>query len=230
MCGELVRTPKLQEIVKEVTKMDISKKILIDECPSVGAALYGYYKYGNFPINTFEKFYEYNYYKYDCYQELIPIDNKVNIDKLIKIQQSLKLYKYLDKDYFDHFYLYLPKEYINKIKTVKIILKYKDIPEIKDFIDNLNLYEINIQLKEIVELNPNHNDIMKLLYDSNDMFEISFKYLLDENYTKLKTKNDIITEKKLIEDGNEELKKQSKRHKEKDKDYTKFIMKKKSFN
>ena len=106
MCGELVRTPKLQEIVKEVTKMDISKKILIDECPSVGAALYGYYKYGNFPINTFENFYEYNYYKYDCYQDLIPIDNKNNIDKLIKIQQSYKLDKYLDKDYFDHFYLY----------------------------------------------------------------------------------------------------------------------------
>ncbi len=226
MCGELVRTPKLQEIVKEVTKLDISKKILIDECPSVGAALYGYYKYGNFPINTFEKFYEYNYYKYECYQELIPIDNKVNIDKLIKIQQKEKLYEYLDKDYFDHFYLNLPKEYFNKIKIVNIKLKYKDIPEIKDFIDNLDLYEINVQLQEIVKLNPNHNDIMKLLYCSNDMFEISFKSLLEENYKKLITKNGLITEKKLIKEGNGELKEQLERHKEKDKDYTKFIMKK----
>ena len=35
MCGELIRIPILQEIVKKVTGMEISKKILIDECPSV---------------------------------------------------------------------------------------------------------------------------------------------------------------------------------------------------
>ena len=67
---------------------------------------------------------------------------------------------------------------------------------------------------------------MILSYDSNDMFEISFKFLLDENNTKLKTKNDIITEKKLIKEGNGKLKEQLKMHIEKDKDYTKFIMKK----
>ena len=67
---------------------------------------------------------------------------------------------------------------------------------------------------------------MKLLYSSNDMFEIVFKYLLDENNTKLKTKNDFITEKKLIKEGNGKLKEQLKMHIEKDKHYTNFIMKK----
>ena len=76
MCGELIRIPILQSIVKKVSGMEISKKILIDECPSVGAALYGNYIYRNFPINTFKTLYEYNYYKLNCFQNIGPNEDK----------------------------------------------------------------------------------------------------------------------------------------------------------
>ena len=43
MAGDLMRTPVLQNIVKKITNLDVSKGIIIDECPSLGASLYGAY-------------------------------------------------------------------------------------------------------------------------------------------------------------------------------------------
>ena len=43
MAGELMRTSILQEKTENIFNITLSKGILVDECISVGAALYGYY-------------------------------------------------------------------------------------------------------------------------------------------------------------------------------------------
>ena len=54
MAGDLMRTPVLQNIVKKITNLDVSKGIIIDECPSLGASLYGAYINDKFPLPKFE--------------------------------------------------------------------------------------------------------------------------------------------------------------------------------
>ena len=41
MAGELMRTPAMEKIIKEILNMEMSKTILTDECVYVGSALYG---------------------------------------------------------------------------------------------------------------------------------------------------------------------------------------------
>ena len=40
MAGQLIRTPYLQTIITEITKLKLSKTIAFDECHSLGALLY----------------------------------------------------------------------------------------------------------------------------------------------------------------------------------------------
>lgn len=62
MAGELMRTPSMESIVKEVLGMDMSKTILTDECVSVGCCLYGSLLKGCFPIKNFKGIYHLNHY------------------------------------------------------------------------------------------------------------------------------------------------------------------------
>ena len=65
MAGELMRTPILQnKVSKCFNNISISKGILIDECASVGAALYGYYINDKLPISTFKNMFGFNYYQF----------------------------------------------------------------------------------------------------------------------------------------------------------------------
>ena len=43
MAGEIMRNPDFQNLSEEIFNIQISKTILIDECTSLGSALYGYY-------------------------------------------------------------------------------------------------------------------------------------------------------------------------------------------
>ena len=62
MAGDLMRTPILQKTVQKVTGKDLSKGILIDECPSIGASLYTSLINGDFPIPQFKGISDYNMY------------------------------------------------------------------------------------------------------------------------------------------------------------------------
>ena len=62
MAGELMRTPAMEKIVKEILNMEMSKTILTDECISVGSALYGSLLKGCFPIKNFRGIYHLNHY------------------------------------------------------------------------------------------------------------------------------------------------------------------------
>ena len=52
-----MRYPDFQNLSEEIFNIQISKSILIDECTSVGAALYGYYN-KNKTLSNFEYFKE----------------------------------------------------------------------------------------------------------------------------------------------------------------------------
>ena len=69
--GELMRTPILQNLIKEIFNIEVSKTLLIDECLSVGSSIYGYYINKKIPINTFNKFYFFNNYQIFCFVEEI---------------------------------------------------------------------------------------------------------------------------------------------------------------
>ena len=63
-----MRNPDFQNLSEEIFNIQISKSILIDECTSVGAALYGYYN-KNKTLSNFEYFKEFiekNYYNIGC--------------------------------------------------------------------------------------------------------------------------------------------------------------------
>ena len=62
MAGELMRTPILEKTIKEITKIEMSKTILTDECLSVGCSLYGSLLKGCFPIKNFKGIYHLNHY------------------------------------------------------------------------------------------------------------------------------------------------------------------------
>ena len=62
MAGELMRTPCLEKIIKEITQIEMSKTILTDECLSVGCSLYGALLKGCFPIKNFKGIYHLNHY------------------------------------------------------------------------------------------------------------------------------------------------------------------------
>ena len=62
MAGELMRTPILERTIKDITKIEMSKSILTDECLSVGCSLYGALLKGCFPINNFKGIYHLNHY------------------------------------------------------------------------------------------------------------------------------------------------------------------------
>ena len=137
MCGELIRIPILQEIVKKVTGMEISEKILIDECPSVGAALYGNYKHGTFPINTFKTLHEFNLYShFKIYSETEPKNDRIS-------QIINNSYKELNNN---QFLITVPNP--QKIKTFKIKIEY-NTSSIKYFIEDLVFYECEIKLNEL---------------------------------------------------------------------------------
>ena len=54
-----MRTPILQSII-EIENLKICKTILIDECTSVGAALYGTFIKGNFPVSHLKNIIPFN--------------------------------------------------------------------------------------------------------------------------------------------------------------------------
>ena len=62
MAGELMRTPAMENIVKQILNLEMSKTILTDECISVGSALYGSLLQGCLPIKNFKGIYHLNHH------------------------------------------------------------------------------------------------------------------------------------------------------------------------
>ena len=178
MAGELMRTPCLQNIVKEVTGKSLSKTILTDECISIGCCLYGTLLKGCFPIKDFSGIYHLNNYTIN-----ISI-NGGEMNKFIGNNEYLPAYKsfYFDEKYFEN-----PKI---------IISFYYDKNEIENYLKTdtglLCTYEFNCN--EIVNLSGGMKNV-KITFLVNNTGNIHINSLesrvFEEEYMKLEVNNNV---------------------------------------
>ena len=153
MAGELMRTPSLEKIIKEILNMEMSKTILTDESISVGCALYGSLLQACFPIKNFQGIYHLNHYSI-----LYSVNNEPK-KEFIDDHHQIPEFKSL----------FFGEEYFNN-KTINIAFYHKK-EEIEKFVqcnDNDGLlisYEINCG--EILRNNGNIKNFKIILLIDN---------------------------------------------------------------
>ena len=177
MAGDLMRTPILQETVKKVTGKDLSKGILIDECPSVGASLYTSLINNSFPIPQFKGITDYNMYSIlytlnsneNKIYTLIHNGNKLPTISCIKINKS---------------------DIINNQLTIEF---YNDNEEIKELSNYNFLIQFNVNIKEIYQKNKNLKGSFNLFFDINrNGFIVPYQITDDKNSLLIFNNNMII--------------------------------------
>ena len=175
MAGDLMRIPKLQIVIKNCfqNKKEISKTIIIDECYSIGASLYGYYKQNNFFYHkNFKNIIPYNSYQIICsiinnttmffqniYQNYSNINcNSATIDlKDPNIKDTIFV-----QFYYNENLNYLIPSYYNSIYTFKIDLNQLKNEQNKIFNKCSDL---------IIQFLNNEDEInLKLFLGTNDGF------------------------------------------------------------
>ena len=146
MAGELMRTPALERAIKDVTKIEMSKTILTDECLSVGCSLYGALLKGCFPIQKFKGIYHLNHYS------ILNSINKGKVEEFISNHYQIPDFKSF---IFDK----------NKLGNKVNITFYHRKNEINDYLfineanDNVLLISYDIYCNEILNKYPNMNQL-----------------------------------------------------------------------
>ena len=161
MAGELMRTPILEKTIKEITKIEMSKTILTDECLSVGCSLYGSLLKGCFPIKNFKGIYHLNHYtilnsvnngkieEFISNHYQIPEFKSFTFDKKA-LNNKINITFFHNKDEISE-YLYTDEKTNNvllisyDIVVSEILKKYQNINQLKItyLIDNLGEVHIN---------------------------------------------------------------------------------------
>ena len=162
MAGELMRTPAMERIVKEILNMEMSKTILTDECISVGSSLYGSLLQGCFPIKNFRGIYHLNHYSI-----LYTINNET-IKEFIDDHHQIPEFKSLS----------FGEEYFNSNNKKINITFYHKKEEIQNYVncrDGLLIsYDINIE--EVLKSNNGvHN--LKIVFLIDNIGEVHIKSL-----------------------------------------------------
>ena len=166
MAGELMRTPSLEKIVKEITKVEMSKTILTDECIAIGCSLYGSLLQNCFPIQNFQGIYHLNNYSISYSinnsQKRILLSNQANIPYFPEI--------ILDSSYFN--------------KNLITIGFYHNPNEIQYYLPCQTglLLEYEINPNVIMKLNGGINNlILDIMIDNNGMIFIKNLKSQDNN-------------------------------------------------
>ena len=158
MAGELMRTPILEKTIKEITKIEMSKTILTDECLSVGCSLYGSLLKGNFPIKNFKGIYHLNHYS------ILNSVNNGKIEEFISNHYQIPEFKSFTFD---------KKSFNNKIN----ITFYHKKDEISEYLytdektDNVLLISYDIIVSEILKKYQNINQL-KITYLIDNLGEV----------------------------------------------------------
>ena len=162
MAGELMRTPAMERIVKEILNMEMSKTILTDECISVGSSLYGSLLQGCFPIKNFRGIYHLNHYSI-----LYTINNEP-IKEFIDDHHQIPEFKSLS----------FGEEYFNGNNKKINITFYHKKEEIQNYVncrDGLLIsYDINIE--EVLKSNNGVRNI-KIVFLIDNIGEVHIKSL-----------------------------------------------------
>ena len=173
MAGELMRTPCLEKIIKDVTGLNLSKSIITDECIAIGSALYGSLMKGCFPIRGFKGIYHINNYS---------INYKINDE-----QQKLLISKQFQIPYFH--VIKLDEKYFDNNDNKKINISFYHLKnEIEFFVSENNtlLYEFEFD-KEIIlkQTEGNKNLNITFMVDNNGFVHINkMSYNIDNNNEK----------------------------------------------
>ena len=159
-----MRTPILQSII-EIENLKICKTILIDECTSVGAALYGTFIKGNFPVSKLINIIPFNPRKEK--------NSNVNINYLKnKIKEHIEKEKKRDSEYenllieksrISKLYYSIKNSIIDKEKFKKQLKKLNQIDKKIKNVKNLESLmsiekELNESSKEISQMNLNERE------------------------------------------------------------------------
>ena len=202
IAGELMRIPRLQKMI-EYKNLTISKTLLMDECPSVGAALIGNYIKGKLPIANYKLFYHYNYYKI-MYQISFDINSNNDQKNLLmaigtiyfnnKEKKSIFLNKGLLKE--------------NKPIYIKIFYDDKNNNNVELFTKNLNLKILKIDLHKILKgkgiatntidkdlvlqitFDPSQYSMTEELFLNEKKLEAQIEYMEDSIYKSKKKKEE----------------------------------------
>ena len=160
MAGELMRTPALEKIIKEILNMEMSKTILTDECISVGSSLYGSLLKGCFPIKNFRGIYHLNHYS------ILYSINNGEIKEFIDDHYQIPEFKSLN----------FGEEYFNQNNNKLILTFYHKKEEIQNYVKSdsglLISYEIN--LDEVLSVNGGIK-ILKIIFLIDNIGEIHIK-------------------------------------------------------
>ncbi len=168
IAGEIMRYPDFQKLSEDFFNIQISKTILIDECTSVGAALYGFYqKNGKLPnLEFFKNFNENNYHEIGCVHKF---------------------------DYGeDGFHNFKEKHLFNEF-DIENIVPYKEITfeyiynNINYLAGNNTLYKYILDLKQLEKDNPKFNEMSQLIihhYYNNDNITIKITFSKNEGNNK----------------------------------------------
>ena len=218
MYGNVMRTLILESLLKENYNLTLQKSIIIDECLSTGASIYGYYRINHKNNQSlFSHFIEYNNYTilYSINDELKEnivfekgiineYEKKINLPSNVDI---IKIKFFYDKDEIDRIGL----DCINIIEY-EINLKSQENKNNIDLIININLNEPKIHINnQLVDISINKidgflyykNDKEKIINDmknylkENDVFENDyFDYSNERNELSQKIYNIMIDSKK----------------------------------
>ena len=159
MAGELMRTPILEKTIKEITKIEMSKTILTDECLSAGCSLYCALLKGCFPIKNFKGIYHLNHYS------ILQSSNDGQIEEFISNHAQIPEFKSL---IFDK----------NALGDKLTISFYHNKNEIKDYLytnddnnENVLLVAYDIISSELLKQYPNINQL-KVSYLIDNIGEV----------------------------------------------------------
>ena len=146
MAGELMRTPILEKAIKEITKIEMSKTILTDECLSVGCSLYCSLLKGCFPIKNFKGIYHLNHYT------ILSSINNGKIDELVSNHFQIPSFNSFTFD---------KSKLSNKI-NISFYHSKKEIQEyyyVQENSDNVLLISYDIFGNEFLKRYPNINQL-----------------------------------------------------------------------
>ncbi len=218
MYGNVMRTLILESLLKENYNLILQKSIIIDECLSTGASIYGYYRINHKSNQSlFSHFIEYNNYTilYSINDELKEnivfekgiineYEKKINLPSNVDI---IKIKFFYDKDEINRIGL----DCFNIIEY-EINLKSQENKNNIDLIININLNEPKIHINnQLVDISINKidgflyykNDKEKIINDmknylkENDVFENDyFDYSNERNELSQKIYNIMIDSKK----------------------------------
>jgi hypothetical protein len=183
MGGQLMRTPLLQKKIKDISNIDISKTISLDECHSLGALLYATFILDNKKFEKLKSVKSHNMYSinYTLYSENFKplIDKNENIPFETKIKY-ISLSNNIDDTYF---YLSYDKKEFNDITLGDndddyILYQYIfDNSEIKNYLKNQKENENNKYGSVWLKIKINESNEIEFEYElpNGKNFEVKIK-------------------------------------------------------